>query len=32
VGNGYARGHARLALDLVRESPALRKIFAARVG
>ena len=32
MGNGYARGHARLALDLVRETPALRKIFAARVG
>jgi L-erythro-3,5-diaminohexanoate dehydrogenase len=31
IGNGYARGHARLALDLVRETPALRKIFAARV-
>jgi L-erythro-3,5-diaminohexanoate dehydrogenase len=32
IGNGYARGHARLALDLVRETPALRRIFAARVG
>jgi L-erythro-3,5-diaminohexanoate dehydrogenase len=32
IGNGYARGHARLALELVRESPALQKIFAARVG
>ena len=32
IGNGYARGHARLALDLVRESPALQRIFAARVG
>jgi L-erythro-3,5-diaminohexanoate dehydrogenase len=32
IGNGYARGHARLALDLVRETPALRKLFAARVG
>ena len=32
MGNGYARGHARLALDLVRESPALQRIFAARVG
>ncbi len=31
MGNGYVRGHARLALDLVRETPALRKIFAARV-
>jgi L-erythro-3,5-diaminohexanoate dehydrogenase len=32
IGNGYARGHARLALDLVRETPALQKMFAARVG
>ena len=32
IGNGYARGHAKLALELVRETPALRKIFAARVG
>jgi NADPH:quinone reductase-like Zn-dependent oxidoreductase len=32
IGNGYARGHAKLALDLVRESPALRRLFAARVS
>src|SRR5205807_4560877 len=32
IGNGYARGHAQLALQLVRETPALQKIFAARVG
>ena len=32
IGNGYARGHARLALDLLRSTPALQKIFAARVG
>jgi L-erythro-3,5-diaminohexanoate dehydrogenase len=32
LGNGYARGHAGLALDLVRDTPALQKIFAARVG
>jgi L-erythro-3,5-diaminohexanoate dehydrogenase len=32
IGNGYARGHARLALDLVRETPALQKIFAERAG
>lgn len=31
IGNGYARGHARLALELVRETPALQRIFAARV-
>ena len=32
IGNGYAKGHAKLALDLVRTTPALQKIFAARVG
>ena len=32
IGNGYARGHARLALDLVRTSPALERIFSARVS
>jgi len=32
IGNGYAQGHAELALDLVRETPALQKIFAARVA
>ncbi len=32
VGNGYAKGHARLALDLVRQIPALRDLFTARVG
>jgi L-erythro-3,5-diaminohexanoate dehydrogenase len=32
IGNGYARGHAKLALDLVRESKALQRIFEARVG
>jgi L-erythro-3,5-diaminohexanoate dehydrogenase len=32
IGNGYARGHAKLALDLVRKVPALRRLFAARVG
>jgi L-erythro-3,5-diaminohexanoate dehydrogenase len=32
IGNGYARGHATLALDLVRETPALRNIFSARVS
>jgi L-erythro-3,5-diaminohexanoate dehydrogenase len=31
IGNGYARGHAALALQLVRETPALQRIFAARV-
>lgn len=27
VGNGYARGHAELALGLLRESPRLRRLF-----
>ncbi|HXN55868.1 MAG TPA: L-erythro-3,5-diaminohexanoate dehydrogenase, partial [Myxococcales bacterium] len=31
IGNGYARGHAELALDLVRTTPALRELFALRV-
>lgn len=32
IGNGYARGHAALALQLVRETPALQKFFAPRAG
>lgn len=32
MGNGYARGHARLALELLRATPALQRLFAARVG
>jgi len=27
IGNGYTKGHAELALDMVRESEVLRKIF-----
>jgi L-erythro-3,5-diaminohexanoate dehydrogenase len=27
VGNGYARGHAEHALNLLRESPQLRRLF-----
>jgi L-erythro-3,5-diaminohexanoate dehydrogenase len=27
IGNGYTKGHAHLALDLIRESSILRKIF-----
>ena len=27
VGNGYAKGHAELSLDLLRESPRLRQLF-----
>jgi len=32
IGNGYARGHAELALELLRSTPALQRLFAARVG
>jgi L-erythro-3,5-diaminohexanoate dehydrogenase len=32
IGNGYARGHAQLALDLVRQTPALRKLFGDRTA
>jgi len=32
IGNGYAPGHAELALELVRSTPALQRLFAARVG
>lgn len=27
IGNGYCKGHAAIALQLMRESPALRKLF-----
>lgn len=30
VGNGYARGHAELALNLLRESETLRRLFEQR--
>ena len=32
IGNGYAKGHAKLAMDLLRSTPALRRLFEARVG
>ncbi|OLC76847.1 MAG: L-erythro-3,5-diaminohexanoate dehydrogenase [Deltaproteobacteria bacterium 13_1_40CM_4_68_19] len=32
IGNGYAQGHAKLALDLVRGMPALQRIFGDRVA
>ena len=32
VGNGYVPGHADLALDLIRATPALRALFERRVG
>jgi L-erythro-3,5-diaminohexanoate dehydrogenase len=32
MGNGYAKGHARLALELLRRTPALLRLFEARVG
>ncbi len=31
IGNGYVPGHAELALDLVRTSPAVRTLFGRRV-
>ncbi len=31
IGNGYAPGHAELALDLLRSEPAVRAIFSRRV-
>jgi L-erythro-3,5-diaminohexanoate dehydrogenase len=30
IGNGYARGHADLTLDLVRSVPAIRRLFEER--
>jgi L-erythro-3,5-diaminohexanoate dehydrogenase len=30
IGNGFARGHAERTLDLVRATPRLKEIFAAR--
>jgi L-erythro-3,5-diaminohexanoate dehydrogenase len=32
IGNGYAPGHAELALDLVREVPGVRRLFEARLA
>ena len=32
IGNGYVPGHAAFALDLLRAEPAVRRIFAARLG
>jgi len=32
IGNGYAPGHADLALGLLRDSPAVRSLFEARTG
>ena len=32
IGNGYARGHAQLALQLVRETKALRRMFGAHAA
>ena len=32
IGNGYVPGHARFALDLVRELPAVRDVFERRVA
>ena len=32
VGNGYVPGHADLALDLIRATPSVRRLFELRVG
>ena len=32
IGNGYVPGHAELALDLIRTTPAVRALFERRVG
>ncbi len=32
IGNGYVPGHADLAMDLLREVPALRAMFEERIG
>ena len=32
VGNGYTPGHAELALDLLRSTPAVRALFERRLG
>lgn len=32
IGNGYARGHAAYAFDLLRGTPALRRLFEARIA
>jgi L-erythro-3,5-diaminohexanoate dehydrogenase len=32
IGNGYAPGHADLALDLIRANPAVRTLFERRLG
>jgi len=32
IGNGYARGHAELTLDLLRGEPALRALLSRRFG
>ena len=32
IGNGYTRGHAAYALDLLRTDPAIRALFEARLA
>jgi L-erythro-3,5-diaminohexanoate dehydrogenase len=32
IGNGYVPGHARLALDLIRAEPGVRRIFESRTA
>jgi L-erythro-3,5-diaminohexanoate dehydrogenase len=31
IGNGYVPGHAQLALDLIRTTPSVRRLFDLRV-
>ena len=32
IGNGYVPGHAELALELIRTTPSVRRLFEMRVG
>ena len=32
VGNGYVPGHAAFAIDLMRQVPAVRALFEARIA
>jgi L-erythro-3,5-diaminohexanoate dehydrogenase len=32
VGNGYAYGHAAYALELIRATPAVRRLFERRLS
>ena len=32
IGNGYVPGHAAFALDLIRSTPSVRRLYERRVG